>query len=293
MKSTRTEIHFSNNTHSATLHLGDCIKGVRSFADESVSVIVTSPPYNLGIRYSEYKDSLPREEYLNWIKVWAMEMRRILAKDGSLFLNVGGSCRDPLLQMDVLRVVAEILQIQNLIHWIKAISIDREVVSRKNSFQETISFGHYKPINSKKFLNDCHEFIGHYTHSGDLAVNRFAIGVPYQDKSNINRWKHTNGGMRCRGNTWFIPYKTIMSRHRDRPHPASFPSRLAEMCLQLHGLDRIHSVLDPFMGIGSTALACIALDVEFIGFEIDPSYYEEAKKRIIEAAGTKNDFLFD
>ena len=74
--------------------------------------------------------------------------------------------------------------------------------------------------------------------------------------------------MRCRGNTWFIPYETIQRRDRDRPHPATFPSRLPEQCLRLHGLDRIQVAMDPFTGLGSTAVACARLGVSFIGAEI-------------------------
>jgi site-specific DNA-methyltransferase (adenine-specific) len=61
--------------------------------------------------------------------------------------------------------------------------------------------------------------------------------------------------VRCRGNTWFIPYETIQRRERDRPHPATFPSQLPEQCLRLHGLSRIEVAMDPFTGLGSTAVA--------------------------------------
>ena len=57
--------------------------------------------------------------------------------------------------------------------------------------------------------------------------------MPYQDQSNIGRWRAAANGKRCRGNTWFIPYDTIKSREKDRPHPATFPPRLPEQCLRL------------------------------------------------------------
>ena len=90
--------------------------------------------------------------------------------------------------------------------------------------------------------------------------------------------------MRCRGNTWFIPYETIQRRDRDRPHPATFPSRLPEQCLKLHGLSRIETAMDPFTGLGSTAVACARLGVNFIGSDIDEAYLAEAVERAARAS---------
>jgi site-specific DNA-methyltransferase (adenine-specific) len=79
------------------------------------------------------------------------------------------------------------------------------------------------------------------------------------------------------------PYKTSQRRDRDRPHAATFPLRLPEHCLRSHGLLRIEMVMDPFLGLGSTAVACARLAIPFIGVEIDESYLSEA------VAGTKAD----
>ena len=75
------------------------------------------------------------------------------------------------------------------------------------------------------------------------------MGVPYQDKSNIGRWKHAKQDKRDRGNTWFIPYETIQMK-KERPHPATFPTKLPEMCIKLHGIKEKMVVMDPFLGIG-------------------------------------------
>jgi len=144
------------------------------------------------------------------------------------------------------------------------------------------SYGHFKPISSKRFLNDCHEYIFHFTKTGHTEIDRLALGVPYQDKSNISRWSHTRGrDLRCRGNTWFIPYETIQSRAKERPHPATFPVQLAEWCIKLHGASHVQTMLDPFLGIGNSALAAQRCGVKkFIGFEIDQTYLAEAKHRV-------------
>jgi site-specific DNA-methyltransferase (adenine-specific) len=168
--------------------------------------------------------------------------------------------------------------LQNTFHWIKSIT----VATRDG--KET-SVGHFKPIKSQRFVTDCHEYVFHLTKKGDVALDRLAIGVEYADKSNIARWGHTEGrDKRCRGNNWFVPYQTIFSRDKQRPHPATFPVQLAEWCIKIHGRNAELAVLDPFLGIGNAAVAARACGVRhFTGIEIDEGYLGGAIDRL--AAG--------
>jgi site-specific DNA-methyltransferase (adenine-specific) len=171
--------------------------------------------------------------------------------------------------------------LQNVIHWIKSIAIDAQEVGRNTGVDRNIAVGHYKPINSPRYINDCHEYIFHLTKRGDVELDRLAVGVEYQDKSNIDRWR-TGGSkdLRCRGNTWFASYRTIKNRDKQRPHPATFPVKIPRMCIKLHGVGRTQLVLDPFLGLGHTALACKELAVNFIGFEIDEDYFRLAGAKL-------------
>jgi len=267
------------------IHLQDCVAGMGTLlAAGSVDVVVTSPPYNLGIAYNTHDDRAPRDEYLEWTDAWARSVQRVLAPGGSLFLNVGGKPTDPFVPFDVLAVMRRHFALQNVLHWVKSIAVMRSEVGNYPGMETDLVVGHYKPINSPRFVNDCHEYIFHLTHHGDVPLDRLAVGVPYRDKSNVTRWKGGGSDVHCRGNTWFLPYPTIMRRARDRPHPATFPPSLPDRCLRLHGLERARLVLDPFMGLGSTAVACARLGVPCVGFEIDPEYREEALARA-RAAG--------
>jgi site-specific DNA-methyltransferase (adenine-specific) len=268
---------------SSRFFLSDCRDVFRHLPAHSVDVIVTSPPYNLGIRYNRYHDSLPQADYLAWTHDWVAAAARVLTPEGSLFLNVGAKPTDPWTALDVAQAARSHLHLQNVIHWIKSIAIDRDAAGAAAGLARDLAVGHYKPINSDRFLNDCHEFVFHFTPHGDARLDRLALGVPYQDQSNIGRWRAAADGLRCRGNTWFIPYETIQRRDRDRPHPATFPSRLPEQCLRLHGLSRIRAAMDPFLGLGSTAVACARLGIDFVGVEIDETYLKEAIQRTREA----------
>ncbi len=252
----------------------DCLEGTRTLGRQA-DVIVTSPPYNLGVAYRQYDDKISRERYLAWMDDWAAAMRDALTEEGSLFLNVAGKPSDPLVPFEVLRVVSRHFTLQNVIHWIKSISISKEDAGDYPVLSGDVSVGHYKPLNTRRYLNDCHEFIFHLTKRGDVFLDRLAIGVPYQDKSNVGRWKRVERDLRCRGNTWFVPYETIRSR-TTRPHPASFPVKLPMMCIKLHGVDKTSLVIDPFLGIGPSAVAAARLGLDFIGFEIDSTYFNQA-----------------
>jgi site-specific DNA-methyltransferase (adenine-specific) len=275
------EPHTSITSGSATFRffVGDCVEILRALPEASVDSIVTSPPYNLGVRYRTYDDTIPRQEYLEWTNAWVKAAARVLAGDGSLFLNVGAKPSDPWTAFDVAQAVRPHLQLQNTIHWIKSIAIERALAGAGARLEDDLAIGHYKPINSRRFLHDCHEFIFHFTPKGRTTLDRTAVGVRYQDRSNIGRWRAAASGKRCRGNTWFIPYDTIQSRDKERPHPATFPPKLPEMCLRLHGLNRLTTVVDPFMGLGATAVACAQLGVSFIGIEVDADYVNEAVDR--------------
>lgn len=266
---------------------GDCLRILKEQETSSLDLIVTSPPYNLGIGYNTFKDTAPRDEFLLWCRAWAGELRRVMDDDASFFLNIGAAPANPLLPHQLILALTEgpepLFVLQNTFHWIKSITVTTRA-------GESISAGHFKPINSKRYVNDCHEYVFHLTKSGNVILDRRGAGVPYQDKSNIARWGHTGGeDKRCRGNTWFIPYDTITSRDKDRPHPATFPIALVEQCIRLHGKGSATRMMDPFLGIGSSAVAAFRQGItKFTGTELDPDYLEIARQRLED----EKQFLF-
>lgn len=247
---------------------GDCLEVMRGMPDGSVDVIVTSPPYNIGMNYRSYDDNRPREAYLDWMDQVAAEILRLLTDDGSLFLNVGETGTDPWIGEDVANRFRRHVVLQNRISWIKSITIDE------------VTRGQFRPVNSARFLTRTHERIMHFSKSGRTGIDRLAVGVPYQDKSNLGRWNHAAADRRCAGNSWFIPYGTVRNAAGKHHHPAAFPLGLPRRCLKLHGKPGL--VLDPFAGIGTTLVAARELGWRAIGIEIDEVYAETARRRIAE-----------
>jgi site-specific DNA-methyltransferase (adenine-specific) len=266
---------------------GDAIEILSALRAGSVDAVVTSPPYNLGIRYRSYDDGRPRAEYLAWTADWIAAAKRTLSTHGSLFLNVGAKPKDPWTALDVAQAVRPHLELQNIIHWVKSIAIEKALAGSRSGLDDDLAVGHYKPINSNRFLNDCHEFVFQFSRTGATPLDRRAVGVKYQDESNATRWQNGGSGLRCRGNTWFLPYDTIQSRDKERPHPATFPWRLPAYCLKLHGTTRVRVAADPFLGLGSSAVACARLGVSFVGIELDEHYLKEAIARAKAALHSK------
>jgi site-specific DNA-methyltransferase (adenine-specific) len=249
----------------------DCVVGIsRRLPNSSVSVIVTSPPYNLGKRYNTYSDSLDDSTYLDWMGRVAAKCHDALEDSGSFFINLGNKPSDPWWPIQVAsRIRDSGFTLQNTILWVKSIAISKEEVGDYPGLTGDIAVGHFKPVNSTRYLNGLSEYIFHFTKRGDVTLDKLGVGVPYQDKTNVTRWKSGALDLRDRGTVWFIPYETVREA---RPHPCVFPIKLPEMCIRLHGLAKTGLVLDPFLGTGTTALACDRLGVNFVGFDIDRNY---------------------
>jgi site-specific DNA-methyltransferase (adenine-specific) len=255
--------------HRHRLICGDCLTVLPTIDAGSVDVVVTSPPYNLGMTYRDYNDRRKEDEYLDWLTRVAHAVRRVMKAEGSFFLNISGSSSAPWLPFELIVRLRPLFVLQNHIAWIKSIATRDDAE------------GHYKPVGGRRFLHHNHEHIFHLTLTGDVKLDRLAIGVPFKDKSNIARRGHVRD-LRCRGNTWFIPYDTVQSKAAKFHHPSTFPVALPRWCIRLHGHDNA-VVVDPFMGTGTTLVAAELEGARGIGIDMDPAYVAIARRRLVEA----------
>lgn len=256
-----------------TIVWGDCLKVMRGMKASSIDVVVTSPPYNLKLPYRTYADTRIESEYLDWLVEVAEGIKRVLADDGSFFLNMSGSSSRPWLPFELITRLRSTFILQNHITWVKSITTG------------AASTGHFKPIAGQRFVHQNHEHIFHLTKTGSVPLDRLAIGVPFADKSNIARRGHARD-LRCRGNTWFIPYETVNSKSKKFSHPCIFPTELPLWCIYLHGKENAE-VLDPFMGAGSSLVAAQLSGSKGIGIDIDSSYVDIAGERLKSISGAK------
>lgn len=247
---------------------GDCVPLMRDrVAPDSVEVVVTSVPYNIGVQYATYDDNRPEADYLAWLEEVFAAIKLVLKDQGSFFLNVGGIRRQPWTAMRVAEVAGRHFVLQNEIVWVKSITVDGR------------SHGHFTPLNGDRFLNQCWEHVFHFTKTGDVKLDRLGVGVPYEDKGNLRR-NRAEQDCRCGGDVWFIPHETTRDRSSKDFHPCVFPVELPERCIRLHGVKDGMVVLDPFNGVGSTTLAAAWLGVMGIGIDLSPAYCKAAEKRL-------------
>jgi site-specific DNA-methyltransferase (adenine-specific) len=251
----------------------DCVEWMRSQPDDSVDVVVSSPPYNIGIAYNSYGDKLTAQDYLCWQKTVWTQACRILKPTGHLFLNIAPTRKDPLLPYRVADSVP--WTIQNSILWSKCIEIDGYVR------------GHGVVTASKKYLPNGHEMVFHFTKNGDTEIDIQASSVPYQPAWAADNEKRTGRNWRPTVNNWHIPYETCGSFGGNRTkelkgekrHPAIFPRELVRHCLRVAGAQPEHTVYDPFGGTGTTGVVAQEFGCAWIATDLDPDYCKFAQKR--------------
>ncbi len=225
---------------------GNAIDAMKHIPDESVDLVITSPPYNLknstgnGMKdgrggkwsnaalvngYSHYNDNMTHEKYTKWQRECLVEMLRIIPKDGAIFYNHKWRVQAGLLQ-DRQDIVSS-FPIRQIIIW-----------KRKGGIN--FNPGYFLPTYEVIYL---------------IAKPKFKLAK----KANAY------------GDVWEF------NQESKNKHPAPFPVDLIERIISS---TNAKIILDPFMGSGTTALAARKLDRKFVGIDISPDYCEMARQRV-------------
>jgi site-specific DNA-methyltransferase (adenine-specific) len=301
----------------------DCISGMLELPNGSVDIVVTSPPYNLNIQYGTYKDDLPRDSYLKWLHDVFDAVKHCLKNDGHFFLNVGYSNIDPWVGMDVANVARKLFVLQNNFTWVKSIHVNNKTSGHfkpinsdrfaNPTWEHLFHFtktGNVKcdklaagvPYewncnidNSGRIRGRLVKNMGfdNYRHFEKTATEQQKLKLQHDLDKKLSKLE-PQSTLRCRGNSWHIPYDTISNRAKERgKHPATFPVGLVEQCIKFSGVKK-GVIVDPFMGSGTTAIAATNQGLDYIGFDIDRDYVEFARNRIaIETEKLPIDLLFE
>ena len=263
---TDSSLRLAEDDHRLLIHKGDCLDLLRTLPDESVQLVVTSPPYNIG---KEYEKKRALNDYLALQKKVLAECVRVLSPKGSLCWQVGNFVNaGEIVPLDIplYNVVAGEfgLQMRNRIVW---------------------HYGH--GLHASRRFSGRYETISWFTKTADYLFNLDAVRVP-QKYPNKKAFKGATKGKlsghpdgKNPSDVWDIP--NVKSNHIEKTgHPCQFPVELIER-LVLALTDPGDLVLDPFIGTGTSALAALAHKRRAVGAELKPEYIEIAKQRLLAA----------
>jgi site-specific DNA-methyltransferase (adenine-specific) len=228
---------------------------MNAIEDDSVDLIVTSPPYNVNIKYGNYDDKIPYSKYLEFTEKWLTKCYSLTKDDGRLCLNIpldknkGGQQS----------VCADLTTIAKKIGWKYHATIiwNEQNISRRTAWGSWLSA------------------------SAPFVIAPVEVIVVLYKK----RWKKT-GGTRKSDITrdefleWTNAVWNFSGESKSKiGHPSPFPIELPKRCIKLFSFVG-DMVVDPFLGSGTTLIACLETGRKGIGVEIDEKYCELAVKRL-------------
>ena len=244
-------------------------ENMKDIPNNSLHLMITSPPYNVS---KEYDNDLSLEEYLNLLKNCFTETYRVLVDGGRACINIANIGRKPYIPLSdyVSKMMIEIgFNMRGEIIWNK--SAGAGISTAWGSFQSA----------SNPILRDVHEYIlifskGNYKRERDKEEKELR-------KDNITKEEFIE---------WTKSVWTMNTESAKRiGHPAPFPEELPNRLIKLFSFTN-DIVIDPFMGSGTTAIAAIKNNRNFVGYEINEEYINLANNRILNLKINAERFLF-
>lgn len=242
------------------LIINDSVFDTDKIQNGSVDLIVTSPPYNVDIKYNSHDDQLSYEEYKEFSKRWMSRCYKWLKNDGRFCLNIpldknkGGQQS----------VGADLTQIAKECKF----SYHTTIIWNEGNISRRTAWGSWKSASAPYVIAPVELIVIFYKKEWKKTSGSKKSTI---DENDFKEW--TNGLWTFNGES-----------KKKIGHPAPFPTQLPHRCIQLFSYEG-DTVLDPFLGSGSTIVASYQDDRKGIGIEIDTGYCEIAINRLIKEAG--------
>ncbi|HAA89244.1 MAG: DNA modification methylase [Thermoanaerobacterales bacterium 50_218] len=228
-------------------------ENMEELPDNSVHLMVTSPPYNVG---KEYDQDLPIEQYREFLKAVWKEVYRVLVPGGRACINVANLGRKPYIPVHAF-IIEDMLSIGFLMRG--------EIIWNKaSSASPSTAWGSWLSA-ANPTLRDVHEYILVF------SKDTFKRENPFKRKSTVTKEQF----LEYTKSVWTFSAQSA----KQIGHPAPFPIELPYRLIQLYTFEG-EVVLDPFMGSGQTAIAALESKRRYVGYEIDRKYVDLAERRI-------------
>jgi len=232
---------------------GDILE-INDINENTIDLIVTSPPYDVDIKYENYNDNIPYDEYLEFTEKWLARCYDFAKNDGRLCLNIpldknkGGQQS----------VCADITTIAKKVGW----KYHATIIWNEQNISRRTAWGSWLSASAPYVIAPVEVIIVMYKKKWEKANK----GESDITKDEFIEW--TNGVWNFSGES-----------RKKVGHPAPFPVELPKRCIKLFSFVG-DSVLDPFVGSGTTLIACLETNRIGIGVDINKNYCELAKKRL-------------
>jgi len=240
------------NTHQ--IINGDCVKELRKINTESIGLIITDPPFNIGKKYNSYADNKNKDEYIWWCQVWLMECVRVLSVGSALYL-----INYPENNAYLMPFLDKYLTFKRWMTW------------------------HY-PTNTgmspTNYTRSQHSILFYVKGNEPRVFNKDDIAEPYRnpkDKRILQRIKNGSKGKTPYDVFEFNIVKNVSKDKTD--HPCQIPVSLLEIFVKASS-NKGDIILDPFGGSFSTAVACQKNGRNSVSIELDKIYCEIGKNRL-------------
>ncbi|MBT9164554.1 MAG: DNA adenine methyltransferase YhdJ [candidate division WS2 bacterium] len=246
------------------LVLSDCLKILPLIPDETISLIVTSPPYWNIHKYNNgneigYGQSL--DEYIFSMENVFKQFHRILKQSGNVIFNI----------MDVQRS-NNLVRLSDLIIDISPLKLRQRIIWY---------IPNKMPVVNDRYLVNKYEQLLHFIKSDSYVFNPDSLRLPKSiwAKKDKRKWKFNEKGALL-GNVWEIPAVHL----ENPPHPARFPEKIVSLCIEGWS-NKGDLVLDPFLGSGTTSFVAKRLCRKYIGIEVNKNYLNTAIKQLQGVSG--------
>jgi len=240
---------------------GDCSEKLKNLEDDSVDLIVTDPPFNIGKKYGKYNDNLPKEKYIEWCKSWLKECIRVLKEGGALYLF-----NYPENNAYLVPFLDEHMSFKRWMTW------------------------HY-PTNTglspTNFTRSQHSILFYIKGDKPRIFNKKDVAVPYKNPTDKRIKELVKNGSPGRTPYDVFHFNIVKNVSKDKtPHPCQIPVQLLEIFIKASSKEG-DVILDPFAGSFSTATAAKKLGRKSISIELNPDYCEIGKKRLSNVISLK------
>lgn len=234
--------------------LGDCIKELKKLKKESIDLIITDPPFNIGKKYNSYVDRKGKEEYIKWCEKWLKECVGVLKDGGALYLF-----NYPENNAYLMPFLDEYLTFKRWMTW------------------------HY-PTNTgmspTNFTRTQHSILFYIKGKKPKTFNKKDIAEPYRNPTDKRIKKLMEEGSKGKTPYDVFHFNIVKNVSKDKtPHPCQIPVPLLEIFVKASS-NKGDLILDPFAGSFSTAVACKKLGRNSINIEMDKHYCKIGEDRL-------------